>query len=57
VAISVFPGFLAKMKWWRHTFLGFSGDAKFFQDELYINNCLKDALKTFKQCVIPLKSG
>jgi hypothetical protein len=46
---SVFSGFLAKMKWWRHRFFvnRFSGDTKFFQDELYINNCSKDALKTF----------
>jgi hypothetical protein len=42
-------GFLAKMKWWRHRFFDnwFSRNTNFFQDKLYINNCSKDALKTF----------
>jgi hypothetical protein len=49
---SVFSGFLAKMKWWQHIFFinCFSGDTKFFHDKLYINNCSKDALKTFNLC-------
>ena len=51
---SVFSGFLAKMKWWQHTFFvnWFSGNIKFFQDGLYINNCSKDALKTFNLCYL-----